>query len=412
MTVTDMVERLPEVAGKPHRRGHPAPLIFHLCAAITSYQAAVAGAPAAAEEAFPWHPDITPPSQAPAPLAVAEAALARLRQAEEGIRAWQQHPYQRPETVRPVLWQAGSTRLLDYGGAGPVVLVVPSLINSADILDLTPNASFLAALSAKGLRPVLLDWGAPERAEAGLDLGQYIAGRLLPAWMFLEGWSGRRPPLLGYCMGGSLVAALAATMPGAPGLVTIGAPWSFAGGTGLAAEIRLGARQMGAAKLDRIIDGLTAAFGLVPAATFQHLFALVDPMQAARKFRAFAAMPQDGKAAERFVALEDWLADGRAMSGPATRDLLVRWQIADALDRGDWHCLGRAARPEEIHCPAMVVTGLRDHIATSATTRPLTRRLPAPLTLETGLGHVGMVVSRNSRREVVDPVVAFLSALP
>ena len=75
-----------------------------------------------------------------------------------------------------------------------------------------------------------------------------------------------------------------------------------------------------------MIRGLTQAFGLVPDEVFQQLFALVDPIQAARKFRRFRAMDQDGEAARHFVALEDWLADGVAMAGPAAEDLLVGWQ--------------------------------------------------------------------------------------
>lgn len=394
----------------PHRRGRPAPLVFHLASAIAAYQAAIAAAPAAGRAEFPWHADLERPvGQAPNAPDVLRASLARLRQTEAGIRAWQSHPFRRPANLRPVLWQSGSTRLLDYGqGAGPPVLVIPSLINTADILDLTPETSFLGKLAAAGLSPVLLDWGAPGAAEAGFDLERYITARLLPAASFLEGRRGQTAALLGYCMGGTLAAILAASLPGAPGLVTIGAPWKFTGGHGMAADIRQGARQFSA---DRLADSLAAAaatFGLVPAALFDQLFALINPLQVARKFQRFAAMSQTGAEAERFVALEDWLAEGRAMSGPAATDLLVRWHVEDALASGAWTCLGRAVRPEAIACPSLVITGLRDHIAPTALAAPLAQGVRDAAHREVDLGHVGMVISGRASPDVIDPAVAFL----
>ena len=62
---------------------------------------------------------------------------------------------------------------------GAPVLVVPSLINRAYVLDLLPEASLLRHLvGAPALRPLLLDWGAPGEAERGFGLDDYIAGRL------------------------------------------------------------------------------------------------------------------------------------------------------------------------------------------------------------------------------------------
>ncbi|MEO0912345.1 MAG: hypothetical protein AAFY59_05060 [Pseudomonadota bacterium] len=396
-----------------HRRGRPAPLIFHLGTAVAAYQAAIAAAPAAGREDFPWHPALARGARGAPPAAdVLHEALARLRKTEAGIRAWQTHPYRRPDAARRVLWQSGATRLLEYGrGPGRPVLVIPSLINTAAILDLTPATSFLDALAARGLRPVLLDWGPPGPLEAAFDLERYVTARLLPAASFLEGESGQRAALLGYCMGGTLAAILAASLPGAPALLTIGAPWAFGGGTGLAADMRLGARHVGAARLRGLLDAAAATFGLVPAALFDQLFALINPLQVARKFQRFAEMAPESAAAERFVALEDWLADGRAMSGPAAVDLLVRWQVEDALADGGWRCIGRPVRPEEIACPALVITGRRDHIAPTALAAPLAERIPGARHLEVDLGHVGMVVSARAGRDVIDPAVAFLHGL-
>ena len=63
-------------------------------------------------------------------------------------------------------------------------LVVPSLINQSQVLDLLPGASMLRFLAAGGTRPLLVDWGAPGELERSFTLTDYVAGRLarLPLW--------------------------------------------------------------------------------------------------------------------------------------------------------------------------------------------------------------------------------------
>jgi polyhydroxyalkanoate synthase subunit PhaC len=68
------------------------------------------------------------------------------------------------------VWHKGTTRLLDYGdGAGPTVLVIPSLINRYYVLDLLPERSILRHLAGCDLRPLVIDWGAPGREERHFD---------------------------------------------------------------------------------------------------------------------------------------------------------------------------------------------------------------------------------------------------
>ena len=68
-----------------------------------------------------------------------------------------------------MLWQEGTTRLLDYAPAGGMpVLAVPSLVNRAYILDLAPDNSLMRYLAGLGLRPFLVDWDAPGEVERRL----------------------------------------------------------------------------------------------------------------------------------------------------------------------------------------------------------------------------------------------------
>ena len=52
------------------------------------------------------------------------------------------------------------------------MLVVPSLINRWEVLDLTAEKSLLRAMAAHGLRPYLVDWGTPNDEERRFDIAR------------------------------------------------------------------------------------------------------------------------------------------------------------------------------------------------------------------------------------------------
>ena len=319
-----------------------------------------------------------------------------------GLEIWQAHPYRRTLRDPPAIWSDGCSRLIDYGAvpeatdpAGPPVLVVPSLINRAYILDLAPGRSALRWLAAQGLRPILMDWGTPGPDEAGFDLHAYGARRLLPALAHVRAATGRPAAVLGYCMGGTLTVGLAARAPDlVAALALIGAPWDFASTRGIAGGFRAIIRAEGPERTERLLDAMAAAFGMVPVSLFQMLFALVNPMQAALKFRKLSRLDPDGVAARLFVALEDWLADGVPMPAGAAKDLLVDWQIRNATAAGSWRFLGAPVDPGRVAAPTLVICGQSDLIAPPALAEPLGRAIPGARTIRPRTGHVGMVVGR------------------
>lgn len=406
----------------PHRVGQPSPLVFHLGAAVSAYAQALLAAPRADAAGFPWSEDLARAARALGPdldrTEIAAEAGARLSATLRGLETWQAHPYRRTLADPPEIWRIGSARLLDFGAVpeaadpdGPPVLVVPSLINRAYILDLTRERSMLRRLAGRGLRPVLLDWGAPGPAETGFDLDAYGGRRLLPALRHLQSLAGRPVSLLGYCMGGTLAAGLCARAPGeVASLATIGAPWDFSSTTGIAGGFRALIRAQGPHRVEAMLETMGQAFGAVPVSLFQTLFALVDPMQASVKFRRFAALDPDSRAARHFVALEDWLADGVPMSAPAARDLLVDWQIRNVTAAGRWRFLGGRVDPRDIRVPALVFCGRGDTIAPPSLSRPMGALIPKATLMEPATGHVGMIVGSGAPAQVWEPLAGFLAA--
>nr|MBA2348154.1 acyl-CoA synthetase [Solirubrobacterales bacterium] len=53
--------------------------------------------------------------------------------------------------------------------AGPAVLLVPPLMLSSDVYDVSPASSAVTNLRDAGVAPWVVDFGAPEREEGGLE---------------------------------------------------------------------------------------------------------------------------------------------------------------------------------------------------------------------------------------------------
>src|SRR5690349_15276630 len=88
------------------------------------------------------------------------AEPARLQTALAGLRRYQEAERAPPPAPMPALAELRGATLRDYGGSGPIVLFVPSLINPPNVLDMGER-SLLRWLTAQGHRVLLLDWGWP-----------------------------------------------------------------------------------------------------------------------------------------------------------------------------------------------------------------------------------------------------------
>lgn len=387
---------------RPPPRLGPRPLPLHLSMALGAWLSSLAALQLARSGSLHWrHAPPTAPTALQEALARADpealahalgaAAAQRIGRFLDGIEGYRAHPYRRRLQEPPLLWQAGTTRILAFGGepAGTPVLLVPSLINRAYILDLTARRSFARYLRERGLRPYLLDWGAPGTEERGFGLDDYILGRLGSALEAVRRDAGRPVALAGYCMGGTMVLPLAARAE-VGALVLLATPWDFRADGGTQARL-IAAAMPG---LRALIDGL----GALPADALQAMFAGLDPLLAARKFTAFAELPPTSAAARNFVALEDWLNDAVPLAGAVARTCLEDWYGANAPARGLWRVGGEAVLSERVAVPALNVVPARDRIVPPASAAALSAVLPRVETWRPPLGHIGMMASPRAKR--------------
>ena len=331
-----------------------------------------------------------------------------------GIEAYRRHPYRRGLRDPKVIWCDGASRLLDYGAArrhrasAAPVLFVPSLVNRYYILDLSRRRSLMRYLAGKGIRPLLMDWGRPGADERGFDLTDYTAGRLEAALDAAVEACGGAVTVAGYCMGGLLALALAQRRPRqVRALALLATPWDFHATEDNTPDAHARLLEALAAPL----DGLLAALGELPIDALQALFTWSDPTMVANKFRTLASRDPASPAVEDFVALEDWLNDGVALTAPVARECLLGWYGENRPARGQWRIAGETVRPESLDLPSLLAIPRRDRIVPPASALALAEAMPNAVRLTPPAGHIGMVIGRSAREGLWKPLESWLKSV-
>lgn len=403
----------------------PRPLPLHLAISNSVWMSSLAALPYLNNDSLPWNPTLQTAAQSlsrdlenvkPDDFAAAVEAEVRdrLSRFADGVFKYNTAPrpdvtdHGRPSDVAEV-WRQGTTRVYDYGtispkaASGRPVLVVPSLINRANVLDLQPDRSFLRALADAGLRPFLVDWDWPGETEQNFTLSDYIAGRLAAALDAVVDIVGGPVAVVGYCMGGTLALPLAQFAPDqVTSLVLLATPWDF--GAMTAPQIRM-------LQADRPqLEALISAQGQLPVDVLQAMFASLDPYLALRKFTRFSGLDSQSDDAQHFIALEDWLNDGVPLVGAVARECLIDWYGRNTPGRGLWRIADEVVQPQRITCPSLVVVPAQDTIVPPESAAPLGKALANAETVKQPAGHIGMVAGRNGPARLYPLVSEWLLA--
>jgi polyhydroxyalkanoate synthase len=318
------------------------------------------------------------------------ASPERRQAALAGLAAYQRAARKDDRPTRPIVDRQGRATLRGFGGTGPTVIFVPSLINPPHVLDLAPGNSLLEWLATVGVRPLLVDWGEPDADARDLSIAGHVEQLLLP----LIDRCSAPPILVGYCLGGTMATAAAALRPLA-GLALLATPWRF---SAFPDETRT---QL--AKLWADVSPLAEAFGLMPMEALQAGFWRMDTAKTIAKFERFGTLDPGGPEAAAFVALEDWANAGPPLTLAAARDLLVNMFHDDLPGTGRWRVGGRAVDPASLRLPILDIASERDLIVPAASALAMgDRRLLAQ-------GHVGMIVGSKARATLWEPLAAWLS---
>lgn len=316
---------------------------------------------------------------------------ARITQVMNGLRAFEIAERLPPRGLAPIIANVGRTKLRDFGGSGPPLLFVPSLINPPSVLDLMEGHSLLEWIAGQGFRVLLVDWGCPGQNERDLDVSDHVSDYLIPLIESLA-----EPPLLaGYCLGGTMAMAAACLTP-VRALALIATPWDFAGFPDVARADQ--------AALWRAAEPSTNKLGLMPMEILQSGFWRLDPARTVSKYAEFATMkPRSGKA-QRFVAVEDWANDGPPLTYAAAREIFGSFFSSNVTGTSTWRVGGAIITPAKLTCPALDVISTVDRIVPSASASGLPNRLIL------ALGHVGMIVGNRAPEQLWKPLAEFMSS--
>jgi polyhydroxyalkanoate synthase len=402
----------------PSRRLGPRPLPLHLMAQASILLGSYAALPRLKNGSLDWKPHLRTRAEAlrrdldglDADSFTQALMIEAGRRADgfaRGVQTYRHHPYRREMTEAPEVWSEGTTRLLDYSAAGAdgiPVLVVPSLINRAHILDLLPRRSLMRHFARRGFRPYLVDWDRPQADEADFGLEDYISGRLAKALDVVLARAGR-PALLGYCMGGLLALPLGlAREADVLGLGLLATPWDFHQPNDLQARLISILRQP--------LEHAIALYRGLPVDLLQTLFATIDFSGIERKFRTLADLPAGSAQLRDLVAIEDWLNDGVPLAAKVARECLFDWYVDNGPARGLWRIGGRTVTPAAFSKPVLVVIPARDRLVPPESALAIAEQAPNVAVRKVQAGHIGMIAGRRSQREVADPVAAWLDRLP
>ena len=407
-----------EAQNSPRQRPRlgPRPLPAHLTAAATLFAASNAALESLKNGLPIWNPRAGPGANGQERVALLAALSAldlneftavaalesrhRMNAFLTGVERYRTSTYTRDVPDPPEIWSDGSARILDYGGApgSRPVLLIPSLINRGYILDLSATCSFARWLAAQGLRPFLVDWGAPGPEEGDFGVDQYIA-RLERGMDIVS--DKERVAILGYCMGGLLAMALAVRRQAQTDrLALLATPWDFHA-PDPAQALRL-------AQFADAYETLLALQGEMPVDVIQMLFFLLDPFLGVRKFTACGTAEPDTARADAFVALEDWLNDGAPLTANVARTCLRDWYGANAPARGEWAVGGVAVAPQQFSKPTYIAAPANDRIVPPESALAIARDLPDVTVVQPNLGHIVMMVGGGAQKTVWEPLAAWL----
>ncbi len=336
------------------------------------------------------------------PAGIARRALASTRNALDVLRAGRLgQPYGAPYEV---VDQGPHHRLRRYATAarddGPVALLVPPLMVTSEVYDIDAELSAVAALGRMGVRPFVIDFGAPEREAGGVErtLDDHVvaAARCLARVREL---TGRDVHLCGYSQGGMFAYQAAAFVrsEGVASVVTFGSPVDLHKSLPAVHREATGALLR---LLDPVADVVLARVEALPGALTSTGFKLLSGRKEIAARVDFLRNLHDRGALVRREARRRFLGgDGFvAWPGPAFRAFVDQFVVHNRMLSGGFVLDGRTVSLADITRPVLAFLGTHDELARPAAVRAIAKAAPAAAVsfVPVKAGHFGLVVGSTA----------------
>lgn len=292
---------------------------------------------------------------------------------------------------------------------GPALILVPPMMLAADVYDVSPSSSAVTLLHEHGIDPWVVDFGAPEKEEGGLErsLTDHVLA-VSEAVDLVADECGRDVHIGGYSQGGMFCyqAASFRRSKRIASVVVFGSPVDTRGTMtfGMPEEILT----RGAAFL---ADNVLSRYAL-PAWASRTGFRLMDPGKSLRQRIQFLRQLHDREALlprerqRRFLEAEGWVA----WPGPALAEVVKQFGVHNRMVSGGFVIEDRLVTLADMTCPILVFVGETDDIAPPRSVRAVKRAAPRSEVFEYSLpaGHFGLVVGSTSVEQTWPAVAGWL----
>jgi len=292
------------------------------------------------------------------------------------------------------------------------LLLVPPLMVTAEVYDISPDVSAVAFLQRAGVDVWVADFGVPEREEGGMDrtLDDYVRA-VSDAVDRMRAATGHDVHLAGYSQGGMFCYQAAALRRGAgvASIITFGSP------VDLHRTLRVGEDATG-----RLVSGLRAALAW-PLSHIEGLpgfftstgFKLLSARKEARQLLDFVKNLHDREALEKREAKRLFLGGEGfvAWPGPAFRKFVDELVVGNRMASGGFVIDGHTVTLADLACPILYFLGSRDEMGRPAAVRGIRRACPrVSVMYEVPLraGHFGLVVGSTAIAVTWPSVVEWL----
>jgi len=294
----------------------------------------------------------------------------------------------------------------------PPLLLVPPLMVASEVYDISPDVSAVAYLVHEGVDVWLVDFGAPERAEGGMNrtLDDHVRA-VSEAIDRVVAATGKDVHLAGYSQGGMFCYQAAAfrKSKNVGSIITMGSPVDLRRHLKVDEDVT-----------ERIVAGVRAALAW-PLARIEGLpsmftstgFKLLSPRKEALQLVDFVRNLHDRQALEKREAKRLFLGGEGfvAWPGPAFRKFVDEVIVGNRMASGGFVIDGHAVSLADLTCPILYFVGSRDEMGRPGSVRGIRRAAPRVQRMyevPVKAGHFGLVVGSTALTVTWPSVVTWL----
>ncbi len=253
----------------------------------------------------------------------------------------------------------------------PPVLLVPPLGVFGWIYDLMAERSWIRFLNARGFDVYLVDWGAPQKEHADLDLDTYVNRWLSAAVDHVLMHSGSKDvSLVGYCMGG-LLTLLYAGVQAEEGnsdkiknIVTIASPIDFHASHfyGVVLDKVSGLSRKAARRMPVIDLDIDHRYFHVPGDILSVMFKMTNPLASVVSYFDLVKNMSDRDYIKAHLTTKEWFNNMPDYPGATVQQLIFDFGFKNRLTSGKARIGNRISNLSKISANLLAFAGNNDKI--------------------------------------------------